>query len=76
MASAKVVEIAQERTIDTIIIGKNEGWKMEVDMQKTTKQTFIQIPYATFIGMIRYKAERHGIQVIVGEKAIPLNLVS
>ncbi|MBT2697542.1 IS200/IS605 family accessory protein TnpB-related protein [Bacillus sp. ISL-40] len=56
MASAKVVEIAQERTIDTIIIGKNEGWKMEVDMQKTTKQTFIQIPYATFIGMIRYKA--------------------
>ncbi|MBT2720891.1 hypothetical protein J7E67_07340 [Bacillus sp. ISL-46] len=42
-ASAKVVEIAQERTIDTIINGKNEGWKMEVDMQKTTKQAFIQI---------------------------------
>jgi putative transposase len=68
-ASAKVVEIAQERTIDTIIIGKNEGWKMEVDMQKTSKQTFIQIPYATFIGMIRYKAERHGIQVIVREES-------
>ncbi|MBT2737874.1 RNA-guided endonuclease TnpB family protein [Bacillus sp. ISL-7] len=68
-ASAKVVEIAQERTIDTIIIGKNEGWKMEVDMHKTTKQTFIQIPYATFIGMIRYKAERHGIQVIVREES-------
>jgi putative transposase len=61
--------MAQERTIDTIIIGKNEGWKMEVDMQKTTKQTFIQIPYATFIGMIRYKAERHGIQVIVREES-------
>jgi putative transposase len=68
-ASVKVVEIAQERTIDTIIIGKNEGWKMGVDMQKTNKQTFIQIPYATFIAMIRYKAERHGIQVIVREES-------
>ncbi|MDR7238538.1 RNA-guided endonuclease InsQ/TnpB family protein [Neobacillus drentensis] len=68
-ASVKVVEIAQERTIDTIIIGKNEGWKMEVDMQRTNKQTFIQIPYATFISMIRYKAERHGIQVIVREES-------
>ncbi|MEH7306650.1 RNA-guided endonuclease InsQ/TnpB family protein [Neobacillus drentensis] len=68
-ASAKVVEIAKERTIDTIIIGKNEGWKMEVEMQKTSKQAFIQISYATFIGMIRYKAERHGIQVIVREES-------
>ncbi|WP_144553941.1 RNA-guided endonuclease TnpB family protein [Bacillus sp. X1(2014)] len=68
-ASAKVVEIAKERTIDTIIIGKNEGWKIDVDMQKTSKQTFIQIPYATFIGMIRYKAERDGIQVIIREES-------
>ncbi|MEH7373946.1 RNA-guided endonuclease InsQ/TnpB family protein [Neobacillus drentensis] len=68
-ASAKVVEIAKERTIDTIIIGKNKGWKMKVYMQKTSKQTFIQIPYTTFIGMIRYKAERHGIQVIVREES-------
>ncbi|MEH7479547.1 hypothetical protein V7157_00245 [Neobacillus drentensis] len=42
---------------------------MEVDMQKTSKQTFIQIPYTTFIGMIRYNAERHGIQVIVREES-------
>ncbi|QIZ06554.1 IS200/IS605 family element transposase accessory protein TnpB [Priestia megaterium] len=68
-ASAKVVGIAQERTIDTIINGKNEGWKMEVDMPKTTKQAFIQIPSATFIEMSRYKAERHGIQVIVREES-------
>jgi putative transposase len=64
-----VVEIAQERTIDTIINGKNEGWKMEVDMQKTSKQTFIQIPSATIIEMIRYKAERQGIQVIDREES-------
>ncbi|WHZ00445.1 transposase [Neobacillus sp. YX16] len=63
-ASAKVVEIALERNIDTIIIGRNVGWKLEADMQKANKQTFIQIPYTTFIEMIRYKAERKGVQVI------------
>ena len=68
-ASAKVVEIALERNIDTIIIGRNVGWKLEVDMQKANKQTFIQIPYATFIEMIRYKAERKGVQVIDREES-------
>ncbi|WP_312476326.1 zinc ribbon domain-containing protein, partial [Neobacillus sp.] len=60
---------ALERTIDTIIIGRNVGWKMEVKMKKSDKQTFIQIPYATFIEMIRYKAERNGIQVIDREES-------
>ncbi|TDL71200.1 transposase [Rhodococcus qingshengii] len=68
-ASAKVVEIALDRNIDTIIIGRNVGWKLEVDMQKANKQTFIQIPYSTFIEMIRYKAERKGIQVIDREES-------
>jgi putative transposase len=68
-ASAKVVGIALVRNIDTIIIGRNVGWKMDVDIQKGNKQTFIQIPYATFIKMIRYKAERKGVQVIDREES-------
>ncbi|WP_268870152.1 zinc ribbon domain-containing protein [Neobacillus bataviensis] len=42
---------------------------MEVEMKKSNKQTFIQIPYASFIEMIRYKAERIGIQVIDREES-------
>jgi IS605 OrfB family transposase len=68
-ASAKVVGIALVRNIDTIIIGRNVGWKLEVDMQKANKQTFIQIPHSTFIEMIRYKAERKGVQVIDREES-------
>ncbi|WP_190284802.1 RNA-guided endonuclease InsQ/TnpB family protein [Bacillus sp. S3] len=68
-ASAKVVEVALERTIDTIIIGRNVGWKSGAEMKKSDKQTFIQIPYATFIEMIRFKAERQGIQVIDREES-------
>jgi putative transposase len=47
-------------------------------MEKAAKQTFIQIPYGAFIGMIRYKAERKGIHVIDQEESytsIPLSLV-
>ena len=72
-ASSKVVEIALERNIDTIIIGKNTGWKMNVEMRKSDKQNFIQIPYTTFIDMIRYKAERRRVQVIVRKKVRDLN---
>ena len=42
---------------------------MDVGLKKADKQTFIQIPYATFIEMIRYKAERLGIQVIDREES-------
>lgn len=68
-ASSKVVEIALERNIDTIIIGRNVCWKLGVDMQKANKQTFIQIPHSTFVEMIRYKAERKGVQVIDREES-------
>jgi putative transposase len=47
-------------------------------MKKAAKQTFIQLPYGPFIGMIRYKAERKGIQVIDRKESytsIPLSLV-
>jgi putative transposase len=68
-ASVRVVNIALERGIDTIIIGRNVGWKLDVNMRKSAKQTFIQIPYATFIDMIRFKAEHKGIQVIDREES-------
>jgi putative transposase len=68
-SSSLVVNVAIERTIDTIIIGKNAEWKLNVEMKKSDKQNFIQIPYSTFIEMVRYKAERLGIQVIVREES-------
>lgn len=68
-ASNCVVNIAVGRKIDTIIIGRNVGWKTGVGMRKSDKQNFIQLPHATFIEMIRYKAERLGIQVVDREES-------
>ena len=43
-ASAKVVEIALERNIDTIIIGRNVGWKLDVDMKKQISKPSFKFP--------------------------------
>jgi putative transposase len=69
-ASSMTVQIAVARKIDTIIIGKNVGWKQgEMKLKKRDKQNFINIPHAKFIEMVRYKAERLGIQVVAKEES-------
>ena len=55
--------------MDTIIIGKNEGWKQESDLCKKINQTFVQLPYETFINMMNYKAENATIKVILTEES-------
>ena len=68
-ASRHIVDVAIERKIDTIIIGKNIGWKSKVDINKKDKQSFIQLPHSTLIEMVRYKAEKLGIQVVDREES-------
>ena len=68
-ASASLVSIAVEREIDTLVIGRNALWKQEIEMKKKDKQNFIAIPFSKFISMIKYKAEREGIQVVTTEES-------
>ncbi|GIO24086.1 RNA-guided endonuclease TnpB family protein [Oceanobacillus sp. J11TS1] len=68
-ASRIIVNLALEEKVDTIIIGKNEGWKQKVNMGKIGNQKFIGIPHAILINMIRYKAEKCGIKVITVEES-------
>lgn len=68
-ASKKVIDFCVENNINTIIIGKNDGWKQNCDMYKRINQNFVQIPFARFIEMIEYKAENVGITVILTEES-------
>jgi putative transposase len=68
-ASRYVVNFAKENNIGVIIIGKNKGWKEEVQFRKAEKQTFIQIPFDKLIKQIKYKAEEYGIKVIPKEES-------
>jgi len=59
-ASKVIVDIAKDKQVNAIIIGKNEGWKQSTDMSKVSNQNFVNIPHSRFISMITYKCEKEG----------------
>ena len=68
-ASRFVVEECAVRGVNSIIIGKNAGWKQESKLSRKVNQNFVQMPFAKLIEMIRYKAEDKGITVILTEES-------
>lgn len=67
--SRQIVTYCIENNIDTIVVGKNKGWKSEVDLRKEDKQNFTNIPYNLFIQLLEYKAKEEGLLVIVSEES-------
>lgn len=43
-----------------LVVGKNIGWKQEVNLGKKTNQNFVNIPHAKFIDMLQHKWEKLG----------------
>ena len=68
-SSKKVIEIALERGCNTVVVGKNEGWKQEAKMGSKANQTFAQIPHSSFVKMLEYKCQKHGINFVATEEA-------
>src|SRR5262249_12898730 len=69
LASRRIVDVLIEHHIGTLVIGKNDGWKQEINLGDRTNQNFVQIPHARFIEVLTYKAERVGIKVILTEES-------
>ena len=68
-ASRKIVELAENNGITTIIVGKNDGWKQESNMGKKTNQNFVGIPFEMLIQQIEYKANLKGITIVKQEES-------
>ena len=68
-ASRKIVELAETNGITTIIVGKNDDWKQEIELGKKTNQNFVGIPFEMLIQQIEYKANLKGIKVIQQEES-------
>lgn len=62
-ASRAITNLLIQRGIGSLVIGKNDGWKQEVNLGKRNNQAFVMIPHARFIEMLTYKAALAGIQV-------------
>jgi IS605 OrfB family transposase len=68
-ASKQIIDLLVKEGIGTLIIGKNDGWKQEVNLGKRNNQNFVQIPHARFISMLTYKAALRGITVKLTEES-------
>jgi putative transposase len=68
-ASRFIVDLLVAEGIGTLVIGKNDGWKQEIELGKRNNQNFVQIPHARFIAMLTYKAELVGIAVLLTEES-------
>ena len=68
-ASRKVIDLCAEQDVSVLVIGKNTGWKQEVNLGLKVNQSFVQLPFARFIQMLQYKAESIGMKVVLTEES-------
>lgn len=64
-----IVDWCEANDIGTLVIGYNSEWKQGCNMGKRNNQTFVQIPHWEIINKIQYKAEEHGIEVVLQEES-------
>ena len=68
-ASRHIVNQLVSYSVNTLIIGKNDGWKQDTNMGRQTNQNFLSIPHDRFISMLSYKCSLAGIAVIMQEES-------
>lgn len=68
-ASRYIVNQLVNQSINTLIIGKNDGWKQETNIGKKNNQNLVSIPHNQFISMLKYKCMLEGINVVMQEES-------
>ena len=68
-ASRYIVNQLVNQSINTLIIGKNDGWKQETNLGSINNQNFVNIPHQMFINQLKYKCQLEGINVIEQEES-------
>ena len=68
-ASKMIVNELVKDDVRMLIIGKNDGWKQDVNIGTQNNQNFTGIPHSRFVGMLTYKCEQKGIRVVLTEES-------
>lgn len=68
-SSRKIINHLVANDIPTLIIGKNDGWKQEINIGSRNNQNFVNIPHSQFVQMLDYKGKMEGITVILQEES-------
>ncbi len=69
LTSRFIIQVLLREGIGNLVIGKNVGWKQDINLGKATNQKFVNIPHARLIDMLTYKAHRVGIRVTCTEES-------
>ncbi len=67
--SYAIIQYMEANTLNTLIVGKNDGWKTNIDMGRVNNQNFVLIPFNMLISMLKYKCKLIGINVIIINEA-------
>lgn len=67
--SRYIINYCIEYKIGTIIIGRNPGWKQNINIGKRNNQNFVSIPFYLLIRLLKYKSEEVGIDLIEIEES-------
>lgn len=69
LASKEIIEYCLHYKIDTVVIGKNDGWKQNINIGKRNNQKFAHVPFEKFIQKLKYKCENNGILLLETEES-------
>lgn len=67
--SKMLVNQLVSKDISKIAVGKNNGWKQDINIGKKNNQNFVQVPFNNFINMLDYKLKLKGIELILINEA-------
>ena len=67
--STHIINEAVKNNISKIFIGKNVGWKNEINLGRRNNQNFVNIPYTKLFHQLSYKGLLKGIEVIFTEES-------
>ena len=55
--SYSIVEYMKTNNLNTLCVGKNNGWKDNINIGKINNQNFVSVPYNMLIQMLDYKCK-------------------
>lgn len=68
-AARYIVDYCINNDIGNIVVGYNDSFQKEVSLNKTTKQSFLNIPYGKLIYKLEYLSKLYGINIIKQEES-------
>lgn len=65
----QLIDHLLHHNIDTVVIGRNKGWKDGISLSKKVNQNFVSIPFTKLYALLKYKLELAGINYIEIEES-------